>query len=101
MFEILLCIFLSYRNAQLAKLKGQNTVVWVILTVVSYLVAYTISAVALVLLLYSGPRTPEGLAEMLESKPLLMVTFMFFGIGGYMIIRYILERMPNVDQEED
>lgn len=100
MFELLLCGFLSYRNAQLAKLKGQNTVVWVILTIVAYLIAYIIGAVLLVMMLFKGPWTPEGMTAFLMEKPLLMITFMFFGIGGYLLIRSILERMPNAEQKD-
>lgn len=99
MFELLLSIFLSYRNAQLAKAKGQNTIVWVILTLTAFFVAYIFGGVILFLILYKGPMEQRAVTEFLVSRPVLMVTFMFFGLGGYLLIRYILERMPNAPQE--
>lgn len=95
MFEILLGIFCAYRNALLAKQKGQNTVVWVLITLAAFLVAYMIGAVALVSVLYKGPYEQTAMMEYLQTHPLLVTTVMFFGLGGYLLIRYILEKMPD------
>lgn len=95
MFELLLAIFCSYKNAQIAKRKAQNTVVWVIITIVAYFVCYTIGAGILVALMYKGPLEQVAMTKYLLDHPLMVVTFMFFGLGGYLLVRYILERMPN------
>lgn len=95
MFELLLAIFCSYRNAQLAKIKGQNTVVWVIITIALYFVFYTIGAAILIAIMYKGPWQQSALTDYLLNHSLMVVTFMFFGLGGYLLTRYILERMPN------
>ena len=100
MFELLLSIFCSYRNAQLAKRKGQNSVVWVVITLAAFFVAYAIGAGIMVGALYKGPIEKTAMMAFLESHPLLVVTIMFFGLGGYMLVRYILERMPDVKKEE-
>lgn len=39
MFEFLLSVFCAYRNATLAKQKGQNTIVWGIITVILFFIA--------------------------------------------------------------
>lgn len=95
MFEMLLAIFCAYQNAQIAKRKAQNTVVWVIITIVSYFVFYTIGAGILVALKYNGPLEQTAMTKFLLDHPLMVITFMFFGLGGYLLVRYILERMPD------
>lgn len=99
-FDLILCIFLSYKNAQLAKLKGQNTIVWVTLTIVLYFVGYIIGLGIMMALMYRGPLNQEAFESFVLERPLLAVTCFAFAIGGYLMIRYILERMPNADQKD-
>mgnify|MGYP001473011198 CR=1 FL=1 len=99
MFELLLSIFCAYRNAILAKQKGQNTIVWGIITVVAFFITYSIGGGILVTIMYKGPMQPEAISEYILSKPVLGVTLMFFGLGGYLLTRYILEKMQNVKKE--
>ena len=98
MFELLLSIFCAYRNALLAKQKGQNTIVWGIITVVAFFITYSVGGAILIAILYKGPMQPEALSEYILSKPVLSITLMFFGLGGYLLTRYILERMPTAKQ---
>lgn len=96
MFELGLSIFCSYRNAQLAKRKGQNTVIWVIITLVAFFISYMIGFMLMVTMFYHGPLEQNALIAFMLDHPLLVVTIMFFGLGGYLLIRYILEKMPDV-----
>lgn len=98
MFELLLSIFCAYRNGQLAKQKGQNTVVWGIITVVAFFVTYSIGGGILVAIMYNGPMQPEAISEYILTRPVLSITLMFFGLGGYLLTRYILEKMQNTKQ---
>ena len=100
MLEIFLSIFLAYRNAQLAKRKGQNTVVWVIITLAAFFLTYLVAGAVYIAMLYNGPLDPKSLTEYMASHPFIMITLMFFGIGGYLIVRYILERMKDVQSSE-
>lgn len=95
MFELGLSIFCSYRNAQLAKRKGQNTVIWVIITLVAFFISYMIGFMLMVGMFYRGPLEQNALITFMIDHPLLVVTIMFFGLGGYLLIRYILEKMPD------
>lgn len=95
MFELAISVFCAYQNAKLARKKGQNTVLWVFITIVSFFVAYTIAAVALVLMMYKGPMDKDALQQFIASHPFLYITVLFIGLGGYLLIRYILERMPD------
>lgn len=100
MFELLLAVFCSYRNAQLAKRKGQNTVVWVLITMFAFFISYFIGSIVMVSVFYRGALTSEALMSFLMERPLIVVTIMFFGLGGYLLVRYILEKMPDVKSGE-
>lgn len=95
MIELALGIYCSYRNALLARRKGQNTVAWVLITLVSYFILYFITFMVLVLAMYRGPMAQEPLFAYLQQHPLMQVTFMVCGLGGYLFARYLLERMPD------
>lgn len=99
MFDFLLSVFCAYRNAILAKRKGQNVVVWVIITIVAFFLAYSIGGGILMMVLYKGPLSPEALSEFILTRPVLGITILFFGLGGYLLTRYILERMPDKSTE--
>lgn len=99
MAELLLSIFFAYRNAMLAKTKGQNTVVWVIITIVTFFLAYGIGGGILISILYKGPLERDTLISFLLNSPILLITILFFGVGGYLLIRYILEKMPDKKSE--
>ncbi len=99
MFELLLSIFCAYRNALVAKQKGQNTIVWGIITVVAFFITYSVGGAILIAILYKGPMQPEALSEYILSKPVLSITLMFFGLGGYLLTRYILEKMKDTKKQ--
>lgn len=95
MFELALSIFCAYQNAKLAKTKEQNPVVWVFITILTFFLAYGIGAGVLVMIMYKGPLEQEALELFLKHHPFLYVTVLFIGLGGYLLVRYILERMPD------
>lgn len=95
-----LSIFCSYRNALLAKRKGQNTVLWVFITMVVFWLFFSIGSALLIVVSYRGVLQPEALISYINSKPLMPMAFMLFGLGGYLFIRYLLERMPDKKGEE-
>lgn len=100
--DFIICAFLSYRNGLLAKRKGQNIVVWVLITVVAFFLAYVIGAFIVVALFYKGPFEQAALQAFMLENPLRVLTFMFAGIGGYMLIRRLLEKMPELpDRKND
>jgi hypothetical protein len=40
------------------------------------------------------------LEHVIATNPLHSTTIIMFGIGGYLLVRYILERKPGKKQEE-
>ncbi len=115
MFEIILLAYLAFRNSVRAKLKGLNSLFWAVMTVISFLFTlfvgclivvfnFCADAVNLEQLSSTDPNiravASKQLVEVLNSNPLHVFTIELFGIGGYLLIRYILERKPNKNQHE-
>ncbi len=115
MFEILLIAYLSYRNGVRAKQKEMNPFLWALATVGSYLFCMFVGVFIVIfyfckevvnLSLFSSadPKTREAatqqLMQIFSSNPLHQITVELFGIGGYLVIRYILEKKPGKNQPE-
>jgi hypothetical protein len=94
--DIFLVVFLAWRNSLRARLKGQNSAVWVLITIFTYYFFEVIGFFAVFAFFYKGQPTPEGVMSFVKNLPTSTVVFiMVCGIGGYLLIRYILERMTN------
>lgn len=105
MFELLLSAFCAYSNAKLAMRKGQNTVIWAVITVVAFFMAYFVGSLVMILIFYKGSLTTEPtemakqMQAFLEERPMIVITIMFFGLGGYLLPRFLLERMKDVKRD--
>jgi hypothetical protein len=95
---VLLVVFLAYKNNLLAKRKGQNSIVWVFITILAFFIGEIIGGMIMLLLFYKGEYTIEGLQAFM-TNPVRMLILPAAGMGGYLLIRYILERMPDVKQD--
>jgi len=115
MFEIILLAYLSFRNSVRARLKGLNGWFWGGITVVSFLAALFLGCLIVVFnfcaksinldqLSSQDPKiraiASKQLVEVLNANPLHVLTIEIFGIGGYLLIRYILEKKPNKKQPD-
>jgi hypothetical protein len=115
MFEIILMGFLSYRNGVRAKLKGKNPLLWGFITLVAYLSCLMIGGLVVIfnfcgnqvnlsqlssLDVKSREAASAQLIHVLSANPLHLVTIELFGIGGYLLVRYILERKPGKKEPE-
>ena len=115
MFEIVLLAYLTFRNSVRARQKGLNAVLWAGLTVLSFFFAFAVGvelvitnfmhdAIDLQQMSAMDPAAKtEAARKFLEAfyaNPLNIVTANFFGIGGYLLIRYILEKKPGKKQPE-
>jgi len=110
MFDIVLIAYLSYRNGLRAKLKGQNPWIWGIATLVAYIFTMMIGVMFVIVNFCKDTITLSRLSSM-DSKAqeaarqqliavfdahwLHMVTIEMFGIGGFLIVRYMLDRKPD------
>ena len=115
LFDIVLLVFLAYKNFVRAKQKAQNAILWTVITVVSFLVAYFAGYFFVILffcrdvvrfgqLASMDPKAKTEVANQLvqafSANPLHLITVELFGVGGYLLIRYILDRMPDKKQPE-
>ncbi|WP_276133781.1 hypothetical protein [Polluticoccus soli] len=105
--ELLLSIFFSYKNAQIAKTKGLNTIIWVLLTLLAFFTGELIAGTIAIALFYSGPLDQKSVADFvfIHPTPLRVIFIYFTGVGGCLFIRYILEQMrgnlPEKPREDD
>lgn len=115
MFEIILLVYLSARNSARAKRKGLNGVMWGLITAASFLATLIIGTFVVVFgfcadkintaaMSSADPKVramlTQQLVKLLNDNPLHLITIELFGIGGYLLIRYILDRKPDVKEPE-
>lgn len=113
---IILIVFFGYRNAMRAKMKGLSPLVWGLLTVLLFFVGSFIGIViALVAVLknnnmdmdrlrtdnvrYSQELAGEFQQSMI-ANPIHGLTILMCAMGGYLLIRYILGRKPDIVQPD-
>ena len=109
-FDLVLLAYLTYKNGLRAKLKAQNVVLWSVISLVSVMLAYFIGFVFVIMcfcaknlnlqqLNSADVKTKQAIAQQVvqafTDNPLHLITVELFGLGGYLIIRYILDRMPD------
>ncbi len=115
MFDLILICYLSYKNGMRAKGKGQNAIAWGVATVASYLLfmmvglfvvvfSFCKDAINLEQMSSTDSKVREAAAQQLmqvfASNQLHLITIEAFGVGGYLLIRYILDRMPDKKEPE-
>ena len=114
-FDIVLLVYLAYKNNVKAKQKAQNGLAWAFITGVSFLATYFAGFFFVIVffcrdvlklsqLSAADYKTRQALAQQVgdafASNPLHLITVEMFGLGGYLLIRYILDRMPDKKQPE-
>jgi len=115
MFELILLVYLAFRNGVRAKLKGRNPVLWGFITAGAFFSAMVIGFMLVVswfckdvIDLNSLPSLDPKAQEVAMQQLLLalsrnqlhLLTIELFGIGGYLLIRFILERKPDKKEPE-
>lgn len=108
-FSLLLLIYLSYKNGVKAKQKSLNGVAWGIISMLAcfflevigmaIVVVYFCPNVININRLSTDPAYKETAVQLLQQEfirnPLDYVTIVLFGIGGYLIVRFILDKKPG------
>ena len=113
MFELFLIGYLSYRNGIRARIKGLNPFLWASITLISYIAFYMVG-IYIVLFYFCrnlidlnsfaniNEKARESLTNQLvqifQSHPLDMVTIEIIGIGGYLFVRYLIDRKKGIPQ---
>ncbi len=105
---IVFIAFLAYRNAMRAKAKEKSAGLYAFLTVLLFFVFEMIGGVFVVLLFCRGeinlslannPANKQLLVDQMNqaflNSPIRQFTLELFGIGGYLLVRYILDSVPE------
>lgn len=115
MFQIVLLAYLAFRNGVRARQKGLNVVLWGGLTVLSFFFAFALGVGIVTanflgesfnlqrLSTLQGTEREEAVKQFQDlffANPLHFLTVILFGIGGYLLIRFILEKKPNKKEPE-
>ncbi|XZF14109.1 hypothetical protein ACTHGU_20210 [Chitinophagaceae bacterium MMS25-I14] len=101
MIDILIILYYAWRNSRRAQAKGQNGIVWGLITFVAFFFFEIAGTVLSVFFFYKGPMTFDALQRYMQNLPAITAIFIFIsGLGGYLLIRYILDRMPDKPQTD-
>lgn len=92
MLILFLLGFLIYYNIRLAKKKGQNPILWGIITFFGFFLAYALLGSIYIAIIYKGPITREALEAYLQREPMVVMMLTAIGVGGVLLVRYILEK---------
>jgi hypothetical protein len=116
--EIFILVTLVYRNNMKAKQKGQNAILWSVLTVISYFFFYTVGMMIVMAYFCNGmvdmalatsmggsvssrsQQLAEQWAKAVADKPVRELLVFMIGFGGYLLIRFLLERIPDKHKPE-
>lgn len=108
MFYLLIAILLGINNGARARIKGQSGGLWIFISAICFVICEIIGSI-IILLFFSkgaidfnavstGKETMDEFAKQvtdLYGTPMHSILVLVCGFGGYLLIRYILERMPN------
>ncbi len=106
--ELFLLFYLGYKNNVRAKTKGLNGMIWAFFTGLSFLAGYLLGMIFIFMIVLrnkiSIPADAtrgqyEGIAHQMTQEfvanPLLLFTLYFFGFGGYLLVRYLIDQKPG------
>ena len=115
MFDLLIIGYLSYRNGMRAKTKGLSAMKWGLLSFAAtfcalffgmYFVIVVLCRDSINLAGYTTFSYKESMDlankvnQVFTDYPLRMVLYELIGFGGYLFIRYMLDRKPDKKEPE-
>ncbi len=117
--DIILLAFLAYRNGLRARLKDQNSTAWTIFTVLAWGIGYMLGTMFIMITFYRDLLNPANMmgldfkaqltqamengkvvGESMAAHPLQEITILLFSFGGYLFIRYLIDRKPGKKPSE-
>ena len=117
-FGLFLLFYLGYRNSVRAKQKGQNGILWAVITIVSYIITEAVGLFIVIMFFCRDvvdlnilTRTNSNfdaasklfnqqVEKALMDNPLRELTVVLFGIGGFLFVRYLIDRKPDKKEPE-
>jgi len=95
MLEIIFLVLFIYTNGKLAERKGKNVLAWRFLTFLAVFSFEMIASGIVISRSYHGPMEQVALVKFIYSNPFTVLVILLAGIGGGLLIRFILEKQPD------
>ena len=113
--HLALLIYLTFKNSTDAKLKDLNPYLYGVLTVVMFLIGEFIGFAVVILVFLRGEidfvkaqadnnyreQAAQQIAQSFASNPLNYATMLLIAFGGYLIVRFMIERVPEKKKNLD
>jgi len=104
---LILAVYFSFTNGTRAKMKGYNRWLWALLTMLGFIVGETVGSFIVVFYFCSNVIDTHRLMtdvtytdtftqlmkEEFTQHPSRLFTVILFGIGGYLLVRYSIDKM--------
>jgi len=109
MFDLLIALLLGINNGSRARVKGQRPWLWIFITMIFMFVGEIIGMIIVLLFFNNGVVDFRALSAASPSMDQIMqqlinlfynnmshaALILLCSFGGYLLVRYILERMPD------
>jgi hypothetical protein len=115
MFELLIAILLGINNGSRARMKGQNPGLWIFITVICMIITEVMGMFIVLLFFNHGvvdlhalsranpssmDQFTQQVADLFYNDVSHSAFILLCSFGGYLLIRYILERMPDKTKDD-
>ncbi len=113
--SLILLVFLAYSNSVRAKLKGKKPLLWAFITVGAYFAAFIFGGMLVIFNFCKDtinfsqfssldPKSKQAVQDQMQAaltaNPLHVLTIYLAGFGGYLLVRYIIDRTPDKKKPE-
>lgn len=98
LFPIIL-ILTVYLNSRLAVRKGRNPFLWGLISLFAFFAGFVLLGSIYAAMFYRGPLNNAAVQSWIQSSPLIVAMMGMLGVGGTLVVRYILERKPSIKQD--
>jgi len=110
MLQLIMAGLLAWNNSLRAKRKELNPLLWAVYTVIAFFVSFIIGSLFVIfvfcrnvidfnMMSSQDEQVRQQAAKMLEnailSNPLHSFTLVLFSFGGYLFVRYLIDRKPG------
>ena len=99
MIEIFLFAYTVFKIRQLADRKGKRVTPWVIIAILAFFAGYVIGGSILLIVFYKGPMQQDEMMQFLLN-PFRVAFIWASAFGGYLLVRYVLEKSPDIKKPE-
>lgn len=97
--DIIISIFLGYRNGIKAKNKGYNNIAWALLSIGAFFLGEVLGWLLMFGLFYNGSYSQDNVLVFITSNPIRVITALFCGFGGYLLVKFRLSKLPDISSK--